>query len=203
MTRAPLVMAKPEQDFPRGNMEIYDTTIGWRFTNKRLHEMYGSLSMPETAEEVAKRFNISRVDQDQFALDSQRKTGRAQESGVFHEEIVPVEIRDRKRKIILVDQDEHPRVDTTLEKLSSVNTIVPNGTVTAGNTSGVNDGASALLLMNAKKAKGLGLQPLARIVSTAIAGVEPNIMGIGPVNETEKALQRAGLSVEDLDLKES
>lgn len=202
MTRAPLVTAKPDKEFPRGNMELFDTTIGWRFTNPRLHEMYGSETMPKTAENVAERFNISREEQDQFAYDSQMKAKAAMESGRFEEEIVPVKYQDRKGNEIVVDTDEHPRPTSTLEKLGTLRPIFEGGTVTAGNASGVNDGASVLLLMSAEKAKELGLKPLVKYKVSATAGLEPSIMGIGPIYATRKALERANLTVNDLGLVE-
>lgn len=202
MTRAPFVMAKPDADYPRGDMRMYDTTIGWRFTNPRLHEMYGTLSMPETAEEVAKRYGVSREDQDHFAWMSQQKTADAMESGRFDDEIVGVELRDRKGNVTLVDKDEHPRPDTTLEKLGSLRPLFRDGTVTAGNASGINDGASAVLVMTRRKAEALGLKPMARVVSAAVHGLDPNIMGMGPVGASRKALHRAGLTVQDVGLVE-
>lgn len=202
MTRAPYVMGKAEIDFPRGNQELFDTTIGWRFTNAKLAEEYGALSMPETAEEVAKRFGISREEQDSFAYASQQRYRQAAEAGRFKEEIVPVKLTDRKGNVTLVMEDEHPRPETTLEKLASLRPLFVNGTVTAGNASGVNDGASALLLMSKEKALELGLEPLATYVASAVAGVEPNIMGMGPVAATNKLLKRAQLRTQDLDLIE-
>jgi 3-oxo-5,6-didehydrosuberyl-CoA/3-oxoadipyl-CoA thiolase len=202
MTRAPYVMAKPESDFPRGSMELQDTTIGWRFTNKKLEEMYGADSMPQTAENVAQRCSISREDQDQFALQSQLRAKIAMESNRFAEEIVPVRFHDRKGNEVVFDQDEHPRPDTTIEKLAKLRPIFKDGTVTAGNASGVNDGASALLLMSADKAKELGLKPLAKYVVGAVAGLEPAVMGLGPIYATRKALDRANLSVNDIGLVE-
>ncbi|MGD6781116.1 3-oxoadipyl-CoA thiolase [Sutcliffiella horikoshii] len=203
MTRAPYVMAKPEMDYPRGNMELMDTTIGWRFTNRKLEKMYGVDTMPQTAENVAKEFSVSREDQDVFAFESQQKAKVAMESGRFKDEMVPVTIVDRKGKETIVDCDEHPRPETSLEKLSNLKPIFGEGTtITAGNASGVNDGASALLLMSAEKAKELGLKPLARYVTSAAAGLTPSIMGIGPIYAARKALGRAGLSVGDLDLIE-
>ncbi|MBB6284068.1 3-oxoadipyl-CoA thiolase [Geobacillus subterraneus] len=202
MTRAPFVMAKPSSDFPRGNIEMYDTTIGWRFINPKLHEMYGTDSMPQTAENVAKRFSITREAQDEFAYESQMKAKRAMETNRFADELVPVVYHDRKGNRIVVDKDEHPRPDTTLEKLAKLPPLFENGTVTAGNASGVNDGAAALLLMSADKAKALGLKPLAKYVTSAVAGVEPAVMGIGPIFATRKALRRAGLSVHDIGLVE-
>ncbi|WP_409253068.1 acetyl-CoA C-acyltransferase [Bacillus sp. SCS-153A] len=202
MTRAPFVMAKPESEFPRGNMEMYDTTIGWRFINPRMAQRYGTDSMPETAENVAKQFSISREDQDEFALHSQLKAKEAMDSGIFHEEIVPVVYKDRKGKEITVDRDEHPRPDSSMEKLSKLRPLFENGTVTAGNASGVNDGASALLLMTAEKARELGLKPLAKYVVSATAGLDPSVMGLGPIYATRKALDRARLDKENLGLIE-
>lgn len=202
MTRAPFVMAKPETDFPRGSMELQDTTIGWRFTNKVLEEMYGAETMPKTAENVAQRCAVSREEQDQFALQSQQKAKKAMENERFANEIVPVIYKDRKGNEIVVNQDEHPRPETTLETLAKLRPIFAGGTVTAGNASGVNDGASAVLLMSAEKAKELGLKPLAKYVVGAVAGLEPTVMGLGPIYATQKALKRAHLTVEDLGLVE-
>lgn len=202
MTRAPYVMAKPEQEFPRGSMELQDTTIGWRFTNQRLEEMFGAETMPKTAENVAERFHISREDQDQFAAESQAKAQKAIEGNRFADEIVPVEFHDRKGNQMRIDQDEHPRFNTTAQKLSRLKPIFAGGSVTAGNASGVNDGASALLIMSAEKAQELGVKPLAKYVASAAAGVEPSVMGIGPIYSTRKVLKRAGLTAGDLDLIE-
>ena len=202
MTRAPYVMAKPEQEFPRGSMELQDTTIGWRFTNQRLEEMFGAEAMPKTAENVAERFHISREDQDQFAAESQAKAQKAIEGNRFADEIVPVEFHDRKGNQMRIDQDEHPRFNTTAQKLSRLKPIFAGGSVTAGNASGVNDGASALLIMSAEKAQELGVKPLAKYVASAAAGVEPSVMGIGPIYSTRKVLKRAGLTAGDLDLIE-
>ncbi|KQU08251.1 acetyl-CoA C-acyltransferase [Peribacillus butanolivorans] len=202
MTRAPYVMAKPESDFPRGSMELQDTTIGWRFTNKKLEEMYGADSMPQTAENVAQRFKVSRKDQDQFAFQSQQRAKTAVENERFVNEIVPVRYTDRKGNEVIIDKDEHPRPDTTIEKLEKLKPIFKDGTVTAGNASGVNDGASALLLMSAEKARELGLKPLAKYVVGAVAGLEPSVMGLGPIYATKKALDRANLSIEDIGLVE-
>lgn len=202
MTRAPYVMAKPEQEFPRGSMELQDTTIGWRFTNQRLEEMFGAETMPKTAENVAERFHISREDQDQFAAESQTKAQKAIEGNRFADEIVPVEFHDRKGNQMRIDQDEHPRFNTTAQKLSRLKPIFAGGSVTAGNASGVNDGASALLIMSAEKAQELGVKPLAKYVASAAAGVEPSVMGIGPIYSTRKVLKRAGLTAGDLDLIE-
>ncbi|MGP4071091.1 thiolase family protein [Piscibacillus sp. B03] len=202
MTRAPLVMAKPEQEFARGNRELFDTTIGWRFTNRKLEEMYGSDSMPQTAENVAERYNISREEQDAFAYESQMRAKQAMEFGRLKDEIVPVIDRDRKGNEIVIDTDEHPRPNSSLEKLSSLRPIFEGGTITAGNASGVNDGASALLVMSAEKAQELNLKPMARYISGATVGLEPAVMGLGPINATAKALKRAKLNVNDLGLVE-
>ncbi|MBO0996574.1 acetyl-CoA C-acyltransferase [Bacillus sp. SD075] len=202
MTRAPYVMAKPESEFPRGSMELQDTTIGWRFTNEKLKEMYGVDSMPQTAENVARRFSVSREDQDRFAYQSQQRAKNAVENERFINEIVPVRYTDRKGSEVIVDKDEHPRPDTTIEKLEKLKPIFKDGTVTAGNASGVNDGASALLLMSAEKARELGLKPLAKYVVGAVAGLEPSIMGLGPIHATKKALERASLTIEDIGLVE-
>ena len=202
MTRAPLVMGKPEVDYPRGDMKMFDTTIGWRFVNPLLHEKFGTDSMPETAENVAKKYGITREEQDQFAYDSQQKAKEATLQNRFKEEIVPVRIVDRKGNETWVTEDEHPRPETSLEKLGMLKPLFKNGSVTAGNASGVNDGASALLLMSREKADQLGLKPLARYVSSGVAGLEPAIMGVGPIEASKKALKRAGLSIADLDLVE-
>lgn len=202
MTRSPFVMAKPEVAFPRGNMEYVDTTIGWRFPNDKLKRIYGTESMPETAENVAKKYNISRKEQDRFALESQLKAEMAMKSGKLNEEIIPVKYIGPKGEEIYVTHDEHPRPETTFEKLSQLKPIFPNGTVTAGNASGINDGASALLLMSAEKARQLQIKPLAKYVVSAIAGLNPSLMGVGPVFSTEKALKRAGLLMEEIDLIE-
>ncbi|MBM4761408.1 acetyl-CoA C-acyltransferase [Bacillus sp. B15-48] len=200
MTRAPFVTAKQAKPFQR-TVETYDTTIGWRFINKKLAEMHYPYSMIETADNVAKEFNISRESQDEFSFNSQQKAKMAMESGRLKDEIVPVSIRTKKEEIV-VSQDEHPRPQTTLEKLNSLRAVNEGGTVTAGNASGVNDGAAALLIMSEKKAKELGLTPMASIESFAVAGVDPSIMGIGPVPASKKAIARAGITVDDLDLVE-
>jgi len=202
MTRAPLVMAKPDKAFPRGNMELQDTTIGWRFTNENLKEMYGADSMPQTAENVAQQYTITRENQDLFAYESQQRAKAAIEENRFAEEIVPVVYKDRKGNEITVDQDEHPRPDSTLEKLAQLKPLIEGGTVTAGNASGVNDGACALLLMSAEKAKELNLKPLAKYVTGATAGLKPAVMGLGPINASKKALVRAGLTMDDIGLVE-
>lgn len=199
MTRAPFVLAKPDQANPRGNQTMYDTTIGWRFVNDRLADKYGTDSMPETAENVARQYGISREAQDDFAFESQQRAKQAIEAERFTEELVAVTQMDRKGNVSVFDQDEHPRPETTREKLATLRPLFPNGTVTAGNASGVNDGASALLLMSEEKANELGLTPLGYYRASATAGVEPAIMGIGPIDATEKVLRRAGLTVEQLD----
>ncbi|HAK99815.1 MAG TPA: 3-oxoadipyl-CoA thiolase [Exiguobacterium sp.] len=199
MTRAPFVLAKPDQANPRGNQTMYDTTIGWRFVNDRLADKYGTDSMPETAENVARQYGISREAQDDFAFESQQRAKRAIEAERFTEELVAVTQMDRKGNVSVFDQDEHPRPETTREKLATLRPLFPNGTVTAGNASGVNDGASALLLMSEEKANELGLTPLGYYRASATAGVKPAIMGIGPIDATEKVLRRAGLTVEQLD----
>jgi 3-oxoadipyl-CoA thiolase len=202
MTRAPLVMGKPEVEYPRGDMKMFDTTIGWRFVNPLMHEKFGTDSMPETAENVAKKYDISREAQDKFAYSSQQKAKKAMEMGRFKEEIVPVRLVDRKGNETWITEDEHPRPETSLEKLGTLKPLFKDGSVTAGNASGVNDGASALLLMSRQKADELGLKPLARYVSSGVAGLEPAIMGVGPIEASRKALKRAGLSVADLDMIE-
>lgn len=203
MTRAPYVMLKPGVAFARGNQEMFDTTIGWRFVNPKLAEKYYPYSMGETAENVAEQFHISREEQDQFALASQQKYAKALAEGKFKQEIVPVEMPGRKGEIIRFEQDEHPRPDTTLEQLAKLKPAFrQGGTVTAGNSSGVNDGAAALLVMEQEMAVQLGFRPRARIVASAVAGVDPSIMGIGPVPATRKALKQAGLTMEEIDLIE-
>jgi len=202
MSRAPFVMGKSEQAFGR-SAEIFDTTIGWRFVNKLMKKQFGIDSMPETAENVAEQFNISRADQDAFALRSQHKAAAAQANGRLAKEIVPVEIPQRKGPAKVVEQDEHPRGDTTLEQLAKLGTpFRENGSVTAGNASGVNDGACALLMASPAVAARYGLTARARVVAMASAGVEPRIMGIGPVPATRKVLELAGLSLNDMDVIE-
>lgn len=202
MTRAPFVMPKAHDAFSRANA-VYDTTIGWRFTNPKLAAMYYPYSMGETAENVAKRFNISRERQDEFAYGSQMKAKDAITSGRFKDEIIPVEIQIKKETSIF-DTDEFPRFDTTLEKLAKLKPAFAkeNGTVTAGNSSGVNDGACAILLASKDKCSELGFKPRAKFVASAVAGVEPDCMGLGPIPASKKALERAGLSLDDIDLIE-
>ncbi|MGP4081961.1 acetyl-CoA C-acyltransferase [Pseudalkalibacillus sp. R45] len=202
MTRAPFVMGKPDVEFPRGNREMFDTTIGWRFVNPALEEKYGTDSMPETAENVAKDYNIGREEQDQFAYESQMKAKRAMEEGRLKDEIVPVVYKDRRGNEIVVDTDEHPRPNSSLEKLSTLKPLFKDGTITAGNASGINDGASALLLMSKEKADEHGLKPLAKYITSATAGLEPRVMGLGPIHASRKALKRAGLSSSELGLVE-
>ncbi|MEC7887563.1 MAG: 3-oxoadipyl-CoA thiolase [SAR324 cluster bacterium] len=202
MSRAPFVMGKACAAFSR-NAEIFDTTIGWRFVNKLLQKQYGIDSMPETAENLAKEFNISRKDQDVFAWHSQQKAGQAQESGRLATEIVPVSIAQRKGDPLLVEQDEHPRPETKLEKLGKLSTpFRENGCITAGNASGVNDGAAALIVASEKMAIKQNLTPVARIVGMATAGVEPRIMGYGPVPATQKLLSLTGISLGEIGVIE-
>ncbi|HWL23275.1 MAG TPA: acetyl-CoA C-acyltransferase [Ureibacillus sp.] len=202
MTRAPYVMAKPDVDFPRGDQTMFDTTIGWRFVNPKLDEAYGTEVMPKTAENIAQHFNISREQQDNFALKSQQKAKIAIEENKFENEIIPIELIDRKGNKTLFERDEHVRGDVTLEQLSKLKPLFENGTVTAGNASGINDGASALLLMSYEKIQELGLKPLAKYVFSATAGVEPSFMGLGPIESTKKLLEKTNLSIQDIDLVE-
>jgi 3-oxoadipyl-CoA thiolase len=204
MTRAPYVMAKPASAWDRGPRELEDTTLGWRFLNPKLAELHYPYSMGETAENVAERYGIDRERQDAFALESQRRAVAAIEAGRFDDQIVPVEVAGRKGETTVVTRDEHPRADTTPEALAMLRPAFKRegGSVTAGNSSGINDGASAVLLIEADRARELGLTPLARVVATAIAGVDPAVMGIGPIPATRKALERAGIGVEDLDIIE-
>ena len=201
MSRAPFVMPKATSAFDR-HAEIYDTTIGWRFVNPKLRDQYGDDTMPSTAENVAEEFQISRQDQDAFALRSQQKTAAAQANGRLAAEIVAVEIPQRKGDPLVVDRDEHPRL-TSLDKLAALKPIVrKDGSVTAGNASGINDGAAALIIASEQAAKRSGLTPRARILGAAVAGVPPRIMGIGPAPATEKLLNRLGLTVADMDVIE-
>jgi len=201
MTRAPFVMAKANSAFQR-QAEIYDTTLGWRFKNDRLAELHYPYSMGETAENVARQWEISREQQDEFALASQQKYFAALEAGKWKHEIAEIEVQNEKKEKILFDRDEHPR-KTSLEKLALLKpAFTKDGTVTAGNSSGINDGAAAMLLASEGTVKKFGLKPLAKIISMAVAGVDPAIMGIGPVPATKKALQRAGLKIEDINLVE-
>jgi len=200
MTRAPFVMGKGATAFDR-NVQVFDTTMGWRFVNKNLSELYHPFTMGETAENVARQWNISRHAQDEFALESQQKYEEAYQAGKWRDEIIPVMITVGKDSFEF-SKDEHPRT-TTMEKLAQLKpAFIKDGTVTAGNSSGINDGASALLLANKSAVETYGLKPMAMIRSMAVAGVDPSVMGIGPVPATRKALQRAGLTVADLDLVE-
>ena len=201
MTRAPMVMPKADSAFSRTSA-IYDTTIGWRFVNSLIERQYGIDSMPETAENVAEEYGISRKNQDAFAFRSQARASAAQKRGRFAREIAPVELKDRKGNATLVEHDEHPR-ETTLEKLAALPApFRKGGTVTAGNASGVNDGSAALLIASEAAVRTYGLTPLAKISGMAVAGVPPRIMGMGPVPATRKLLARAGLSIGDIDLVE-
>jgi 3-oxoadipyl-CoA thiolase len=201
MTRAPFVQLKAERAFDRAP-EIFDTTIGWRMINPRMQELYPPISLGETAENVARRYGISREEQDRFAHESQMRAKAAIERGAFDDEIVPVSVRDGK-STAQVASDEHPRPETTLESLAKLKpAFKAGGTVTAGNSSGINDGASALLLCEAKTAERLGLRPIARIVASGVAGVHPDVMGLGPIPASRKALERAGLRMSDIDLIE-
>lgn len=201
MTRSPFVMGKAGEAFSR-NAEIYDTTIGWRFVNKRMEQLYGVDSMMQTAENLADEMNISRSDQDLFAWNSQRKTYEAQQKGYFKDEICPVVLPQKKADPIVVDTDEHPRF-SPLEKLAALKPVVrPDGTVTAGNASGVNDGAAALLIASEEAVKKYNLTPLVRILGMQAAGVPPRIMGIGPVPASNKLLARLGLTLDQFDLIE-
>jgi 3-oxoadipyl-CoA thiolase len=194
MSRAPLAMAKPEHAFPRGNQTVWDTTLGWRFPNPRLEELFPLESMGETGENVAERYGVSREEQDEFALESQLRHARASEEGRFGDELVAVGE---------VERDEHPRPDTTAEKLAALKPAFrKDGTVTAGNSSGINDGAAAVVVASADKARELGRETLARFVGSAVAGVDPRVMGIGPVPAIRKLLDRSGVGVDELDLVE-
>jgi len=200
MSRAPLVTLKPESGLERGNRELVDTTIGWRFVNPRLHAKYPAISLGETAERVANQWHVSREAQDALALTSQQRAAAAAASGVHAEEIVPVSIPQRSGAPIVVDRDEHPRPDTSAAALAKLKpAFAADGTVTAGNASGINDGAAALLVVESERARALGLTPYARIVATAVAGVDPSIMGAGPIPAIKKLLERTGLTVADID----
>ena len=203
MSRAPLAMPKPDQSFPRGNQTVYDTTLGWRFVNPRMEELYSTEAMGETAENVAERYGVSREDQDAFALESHRRAVAAAEAGSFDSELVPVPAPQPKGDPVIFHADEGPRADTTLEKLARLRPVFrENGTVTAGNSSTLNDGAACVVLASPERASALGKEPLARIVSTGVAGVDPAYMGVGPVPATRIALERAGLEIDDIDLVE-
>lgn len=204
MTRAPLVMAKPSAAFPRGEQTMYDTTLGWRFINPRLADAYYPYSMGETAENVVERCGVTRDEQDAFALVSQQRWADANAAGRFADEIVPIEVPDGKATRTF-DTDEHPRPDATPESLAALKPAFKrdaSGSVTAGNSSGINDGAAALLVMSETRAHALGLRPIARMVASAVAGVDPSTMGLGPIPASRRALERAGIGVDDLDLVE-
>lgn len=202
MSRAPFVMGKSEKPFDRTN-KLEDTTMGWRFINPKLDELYGTETMPQTAENVAKQFKVNRADQDAFALRSQQRTAAAQEAGFFKDEITPVIIPHRKGEPIIVDTDEHPRADTTLEKLTKLRPIVSaDGTVTAGNASGINDGAAAFLVASEQAVKEFNLKPRARIIASTTVGVEPRIMGFAPAPAMKKLLAQTGLSLDEMDVIE-
>ncbi|MDH3621220.1 MAG: 3-oxoadipyl-CoA thiolase [Gammaproteobacteria bacterium] len=200
MSRSPFVIGKAESAFGR-TPKMYDTTMGWRFINKKLDSEYGTDVMPQTAENLASEMSISREDQDKFALWSQEKTAAAQQDGRLAREIIPVSVPQRKKDPLIVDKDEHPR-ETSIEKLAQLKPLFPNGTVTAGNASGINDGAAALLLASEAGAARHKLEPRARILGMAVAGVPPRIMGIGPVPATNLLLQRLNLSLDDFDVLE-
>jgi 3-oxoadipyl-CoA thiolase len=203
MSRAPWAIPKPERAQPMGHWTMWDTTVGWRFNNPRMDELYPIVSLGETAENIAEEMGISREDQDAFALESHRRAVEAINSGKFVQEVVPVPVPQRKGDPVMVDTDEHPRPDTSPEQLARLKPAFrKGGTVTAGNSSGVNDGAAALLLMSAEKAQELGLKPVARWIGSAVAGVDPGVMGYGPVPATEKLLRRAGITLEQVGLIE-
>ena len=204
MTRAPFVMAKPSAAFPRGEQTAYDTTLGWRFTNPRLADAYEPYSMGETAENVVEQCGVTREDQDAFALTSQQRWADAHAAGRFADEIVRIDVPDG-RGTRTVDTDEHPRPDATLESLAKLKPAFRRddaGSVTAGNSSGINDGAAALLVMSEARARELGMRPMARMVASAVAGVDPATMGLGPIPASRRALERAGIGVDELDLVE-
>jgi 3-oxoadipyl-CoA thiolase len=203
MTRSPWVTLKPEEAFPRAAPQVADTTVGWRFVNPRFPARW-TISLGETAEEVARRYGITREEQDAFAHESQRRAACAMGDGRFGDELIPVRVTDRKGRETVVERDEHPRPDTTLEVLRAMKPafVREGGTVTAGSSSGINDGASAALVVSERFAGDNGLTPMARVVTTAVAGVAPEVMGIGPVPATRKALERAGLTIDDMDVIE-
>ncbi len=202
MSRAPYVMLKAEKGFARGRLQLEDSVLGWRFVNPKMPEEW-TIALGETAEVVAESYGVLRADQDAFALESQQRAAAAIEAGRFESEIVPVEVPQRKGPPVVVDTDEHPRPDTTAETLAALKPAFKQyGSVTAGNSSGLNDGAAALLLMSRERAGELGLGGVARIVGSAVAGVEPDCMGLGPVPATRKVLERTGLSIEGIDLVE-
>ncbi|HJV67335.1 MAG TPA: acetyl-CoA C-acyltransferase [Geomonas sp.] len=202
MTRAPFVFAKSDSPFSR-DMKVFDSTIGWRFTNPRMTEPYAKEGMGDTAENVARRYGITRLEQDEFALATQKKWGAAQAAGRFADELVPVIIPQKKGEPVVVERDEFPRPEATLEQLAKLSpAFAKDGTVTAGNSSGINDGAAAVLLMEGERARQLGYRPLVRVVASAVAGCDPSYMGLGPIPAIGKALKRAGLGIGDIDLFE-
>jgi acetyl-CoA acyltransferase len=202
MTRAPLVMGKPETAYGR-SQKLEDTTMGWRFINPKLKEMYGVETMPQTAENLAEQFNISREDQDKFAFNSQQRTASAQAKGFFNNEIVPVVIPQRKGEAVVIDTDEHPRASTTLEGLNKLKPVVKaEGSVTAGNASGINDGAAAILIASDEAVKQYSLKPRAKVIGATVVGVEPRIMGFGPAPAIQKLLAQTGLSLDQIDVIE-
>jgi 3-oxoadipyl-CoA thiolase len=203
MTRGPWVMAKPSNAFQRGDVTLYDSSLGWRFPNRRMGELYSLINNGETAENVAEKYQVTRQEQDEFALGSHLKAVKAHEEGRLKDEMIPFEIPQKKGSPLVHDKDEGPRADTSLEKLGALQpAFKKGGTVTAGNSSPLSDGAAALLLTTPQKAEQLKLKPLARIVASAAAGVHPNYMGIGPIPATQKALKRAGLTIDQIDLVE-
>jgi acetyl-CoA C-acetyltransferase/3-oxo-5,6-didehydrosuberyl-CoA/3-oxoadipyl-CoA thiolase len=203
MTRGPWVMGKSAVPFQRGDVTAYDSSLGWRFPNPRMGELYSLINNGETAENVAEKYQIGRKEQDAFALESHRKAVRANEEGIFKDEIAPVEPPQKKGGTLVYDKDEGPRADTSLEKLAALKpSFKKDGTVTAGNSSQISDGAAALLVTTAEKAGALRLKPMVRIVASAAAGVHPNYMGIGPIPATQKVLKRAGLTIDQIDLVE-
>ena len=205
MTRAPFVVAKASVAFPRGEQTLYDTTLGWRFTNPRLADAYYPYSMGETAENVVEQCGVTREDQDRFALTSHERWATAQAAGLFADEVVPIEVPAGRGATAAFERDEHPRPDTTLEQLAGLKPAFKrdlSGSVTAGNSSGINDGAAALLVTSEARGRELGLRPIARMLSSAVAGVDPATMGLGPIPASRKALERAGLAVADMDLVE-
>ncbi len=206
MTRAPFVLAKPSAAFPRGEQTLQDTTLGWRFTNPRLADAYYPYSMGETAENVVERCGVTREEQDAFALQSQRRWKAAQDAGRYADEVIPIEAPvGRRGETVTVRVDEHPRPETTMEQMATLKPAFrrdASGSVTAGNSSGINDGASALLVTSEARARDLGLRPVIRLLASAVAGVDPATMGLGPIPASRKALERAGLTAGDLDLVE-
>jgi 3-oxoadipyl-CoA thiolase len=203
MTRGPWVMAKPSNAFQRGDVTLYDSSLGWRFPNRRMGELYSLINNGETAENVAEKYQVTRQEQDEFALGSHQKAVKAHEEGRLKDEMVPFEIAQRKGAALVYDKDEGPRADTSLEKLGALQpAFKKGGTVTAGNSSPISDGAAALLLTTLQRAEQLKLKPMARIIASAAAGVHPNYMGIGPIPATQKALKRAGLTMDQIDLVE-